>query len=176
MPLTAAAGSISLAVDNLRVTLADSAAFRTWSGTSTQAAALARIYYESLPPPTDKNEHTLVELTALRPYAAVWTDEFDGFTYRQDAALSTPKESGTMLIKFEQTVDPTIVNDYPEISRRFINAIGTIIEEVMDFYNVGGYLAIEQATLMKFGRGDPDERSAMGDYMAAVVKCEWGQR
>lgn len=177
MPLTAAAGSISLAVDNLRVTLADSAAFRTWSGTSTQAAALARIYYESLPPPTDKNEHTLVELTALRPCALVWTEPTSGFTLRHDSQGSSfgYNESGVMMIRFLQTVDPAIVADAAEIARRFLNAIGTILDELAASAGVAGYIASEELEL-EFGpyRGEVDERATQGDYIGCDVKVTWG--
>lgn len=173
MPLTAPAGSISLAVDNLRTTLADSAMFRTWTATANQAAALARIYYESLPPPGDKNEHTLAELTAYRPYALVWTEPESGFTKRTDGFVAAD-ESGVMLMRFIQTVDPSIANDPAEISRRFINTLGTILDEMIALSWGGGYLAISEMKL-EFGpyRGDPDEKSSQGDYVGADVQVTW---
>jgi hypothetical protein len=177
MPLTAAAGSISLAVDYLRTTLADSAAFRTWAGAANQAAALARIYYESLPPPANGNEHTLAELAAYRPYALVWVSPEDGFRKRHisQAASFGYAQSGTMLFRMLQTVDPAIANDPAEISRRFINTIGTIFDEFEDLCGLAGYLAIESMEI-DFGpyRGDPDEKTTQGDYIGIDINVSWG--
>lgn len=175
--MTAPQGSISKAVDNLRVTLADSAAFRSWVGAVDQATALVKIYYESLPPPADKNEHTFAELVAYRPYALVWTVPDSGFALRHDAhsGLFVYNESGLMMIRLIQAVDAGIANDPAEISRQFLNTVGTILDQLAAKAGGGGYLAIEEMEL-DFGpyRGDPDERSTQGDYVGADVKLSWG--
>jgi len=176
MPLTAAEGSVSLAVDHLRVMLADSATFRTWVGAANQAAALARIYYEALPPPANRNEYTLAEALALRPFAQIWSAPHAGFTMRPDAVGARSAESGSLSIQFEQTVDSLITDDAAEISRRFANVIGKIMDDLDAVREVAGYLSFTALAFSGVGRGDMDKRSAQGDFVVATIDMEWGQR
>lgn len=176
MPLTAGEGAISVSVDNLRTMLADSATFRTWVGATTQAQALARIYYEALPPPANRNEYTLVEAVALRPFAQIWSAPHAGFTMRPDAAGAKSAESGSLSIQFEQTVDSSITNAPDEISRRFANVIGKIMAELDAVREVAGYLCFTSMTFSGVGRGSMDARSAQGDFVVATLDVEWGQR
>jgi len=170
MPLSAPQGSISKAVDNLRVTLADSTTFRTWVGAVDQATALVKINYESLPPPADKNEHTLAELTAYRPYALLWTSPENGFRLSH-----FDNESGVMMLRFVQTVEIIIADDAAEIARRFLNTLGAIFDEIMALNRVGGYLATEAIELESGPfRADADEAAAQGDYIFADAKLTWG--
>lgn len=176
MPLTVGEGSISLAVDHLMVMLADSATFRTWVGAANQPAALARIYYEALPPPANRNEYTLAEAVALRPFAQIWSAPHAGFTKRPDAAGAKSAESGSLSIQFEQTVDSSITTDAAEISRRLANTIGKIMDEMDAVREVAGYLCFTAMTFSGLGRGRMDERSGQGDFVVATLEVEWGQR
>lgn len=81
------------------------------------------------------------------------------------------------MVHFKQTVEATIVNDAAEISRRFANVIGAILDEMMEFAAVSqdGYLDIRE---LEFAYGpyreDPDTESAQGVTIAAEVRVAWG--
>ena len=68
---TAPDGSLGLAMSKLRLALADSAAFKTWSGAADQAAALLKIHLHTLPLPAAGGEHTTSELGGFRNYAHI---------------------------------------------------------------------------------------------------------
>ena len=61
----AAAGTISLAKQALRNTLAASSTFQTLVDADDAAGALASIYSNGLPKPADGRRHTLAELEGL---------------------------------------------------------------------------------------------------------------
>jgi len=146
--MTAPAGSISLAQEYLRTSLADVTAFRTWCGAADQAAALARIHHEGLPAPRDKHAHTIEELRDYRPYAIVFTAEQNGFRLDVvDGDLDYTAAGGLILRLFQDAAE--VFDDEPsaEANLTFRNAVGEIIDGLGDLAGQAGYLAFNSLVL-----------------------------
>ena len=175
--MTAPAGSMMLAQHYLRQSLANSATFRTWTETADEAAALAKIHYEGLPPPADNAaDYTAAALTAYRPYAVVWTDEENGF-WKNKEASGFFRAGGRLILKFEQDVPEAIAADPAEIDLRFKNTIGQIIDDLCNLTLVGvGYLCFERITV-DIGpyRTHPDDVPSQGDWQAIEIGVDWSE-
>lgn len=178
MPLTAPSGPVSLAIENLRVILANCTAFQSWVGAGNAATALEHIFYEALPPPAEGGEYSLAELQAYRPFALVGMEAEDGFYTRSDAqgaGFEWDLGGGRLSLWLEENVEPSIALDAAEVSRRFCNTIGAIIDELCDLSGTATYLALHSVrVLMGPGRGDKAERATQGDYVAMRLGIEWG--
>jgi hypothetical protein len=177
MSLTAAAGSISKAIENLRTTLADCSTFRNGVGAGDAPTALEHVFYEALPPPAEGSEYSAAELVGYRPYALVSMEVENGFQAAADAHGSHFEfdESGVLSVWFEDNVEPSIAEQHGEISRRFLNVVGSIVDELQALAGTGGYLAAQAIeVVMGPGRGALDERSAQGDYVALRLRIAWG--
>lgn len=163
-----------LAQDHLRTMLANAAAVRTWMGAGSVALALARIYHEALPPPSDnKADYTPAELTTYRPFIILSTDEQDG--YRKTAqAMGLFGAAGRLRIELEQDVPELVAGNPAEVAIRFKNSIGAIIDELVGMVATAGYLSFDQValTLGPF-RATEDETTTQGDWQAAVLEVEW---
>ena len=169
------AGCISLACENLRKTLADAAAFRTWTGAANQSQALARIYRTALPPPSDnKNAYSLTELQTLRPHVIVWTERYGNNATAVSDCFEF-SESGEFGLRFTQDVDPAIANDPAEIQLRWENSLGTIFDDMRALAGTAGYLAITgfewDGELTHTGKKDLPQK---GDAIVAQVSMSWG--
>jgi len=146
-PMTTPAGCLSLAEENLRLTLADATAFRTWCGAADQAAALARIYREGLPAPQHGDNYTAEELSLYRPYAVVFTLEQAGLTKTLDS-ISAHYEfaaQGRLKLRLYQNC-PGGFNDQPtsDANIQWKNSIGQIIDGLCDLAGQAGYLACSE--------------------------------
>ncbi|MFQ5414661.1 MAG: hypothetical protein ACE5E6_09410 [Phycisphaerae bacterium] len=174
MTVTAPAGAISLAQNYLRVTLADSATFRTWVGATDRSGALLHIHDDALPAPR-RGEYTLTELRSLRPYVLVSTI---GLTWTRDAVSDAFefRGSGRLPVRFVQDVDPAITLDEAEMSRTFQNTIGQIIDDIVALAGQPGYLAIERVTLdAGWSRSHKSEYRTEGDVQWWDATVEWGR-
>ena len=174
--MTTPVGCISLAENHLKTMLADSTEFRTWVEAIDQASALDDIYIEALPAPADKRVHTLVELTALRPYAIIWTDPEDGFSMSHVATSSTFdfSEAGVLMMRFIDDVLPSIETDPAEIALRFKNHIGLILDDFKSLAGLGTYLAIDRVGIdLGPYRSDEDDQGTQGDYVGVDLRVEW---
>lgn len=144
MALAAPVGSYGHTRNYLRLSLADSTAFRTWVSAATQAAALARIYMDALPPPAGHAEqYTLTELNTYRPYAVIWSHRH---AWRQVAVSSDGDEfdegPGRLGIQLVQTVGS--LTDHQEIARAFENIIDGIVDALCAKSGTAGYLAFDR--------------------------------
>lgn len=192
MPLTAAAGPITLAEHAAMLTLRDCTAFRTWlgdllySGTpASEAQAAARIYFDWPPAPLGSSDaHGPGVLNALRPFAVIWTPEVRSFTLSRIAAECWDP-AGEIIIDLFQNVPPEIATDAPEVFRRFKNAIGQIIS--YEPPNAGlaqlshtcpdedhSYLAITRYDLHGPRRAAEEEAVSDGDFLHAQLALTWG--
>lgn len=172
--MTTATGSLSLSKENLRITLADCATFRTWVGATTAAQALNRIHHEGLPPRTSGEEYTIEELNALRPYALLSTESFGS---RHEAASTSfdYRDSGTIRCRLVQEVPQEIADDHGEIGRRFDNVVGGIMDDLAALSGQGGYLAIEGMDMPEPWTRTEDNRQATdGDFVQVDLLFEWG--
>lgn len=171
--MTAPAGILMLPQEYLRVTLADSATFRTWVGAATQAAALAKIHHEALPPGAGP-EHTLAELQAARPCVIVWTRPEDGFTRIMDAVNPPNQYSqvGSLMARFLD--DVTASQGEAEIAIQFKNRLGVVLDEMGELAGLPGYLNIIRMSLVLGPwRTPPGEALRQGEYIGADVRFDW---
>ncbi len=140
--MTSPAGSISLAQEYLRVTLANSARFRTWTDTiESEQGALAKIHHEALPPAANNAaQHTVAELETYRPYAIVSTDqEAEGFSVVRDA-MGSWKESGKLTLELCEDVPSNLLANLFEARLLFKNTVGVIIDEMRALADQAGKL------------------------------------
>ncbi|MEK6799385.1 MAG: hypothetical protein AABZ12_10500 [Planctomycetota bacterium] len=172
---TAAESAISLAEEALRLSLADSPAFRTWCGAANQAEALAKIHHEALPAPANADAYTKSEIQGLRPYAIVWTDPEDGHR-RERIAQGVHKDGGTLHLRLVQNY---AAGDAPgEASRKLENDAGKILDDLETNSTTSGvtsaYLVIERMAPAGPYRCGDDEEVVEGDFLWMDVRVEWG--
>ena len=171
--MTTPSGSISLAAEYAAATLADCPAFRTWCGADDAAQARGRIWFDALPPPNDQEEHTLDELQMYRPYVLIFVRSFGRAQVSTGTAYEFGSE-GSMGMEFFQDVLAEIKNQAAEISLRFNNAIGSIIDELCDRAGTGGKLAFKRITMDEpCVRTGKDEAATYGDALFVRLTLEW---
>lgn len=177
MPTTDPANCIMLAQSRLRTTLANSASFRTWTGTATPTLALARIYHEALPPPAAGGEYTLAEMTAYRPYAIIWTDPEAGFRKTAISVSTTGNEfdeAGRMGVQLAQTVAAGDIGNPSEIAIKFMNAVGGILSDICILAGQAGYLTITDVMIDEGPYlNDPDAQSVEGVVVGLTLGVQW---
>lgn len=176
--MTAPAGSIMLAQDNAKNTLADVTAFRTWAGASNQAEALALIYHDGLPPPADRESYTKAELELYRPCALFWTDPDAGFGSEVIATsgdVSEWEDRGKIVFSLEENVPADIAEDLSEVDLRFKNSIGQIMDGLKGLFGKAGYLACLKMDMDGPHRVKPDNETDQGDWMIAIITLAWGR-
>ena len=169
--MTTPSGILSLPMKYLRDSLADCAAFRTFAGAADQAAALARIHYFELTPPADVEAYTKAEITALRPYAIVATQDRNGFSAELDGASDHFEfaDSGRLWLYVARTV----AGDQPELE--FCNHLGAIVAGLCKLAGQAGYLALTEISLEAGPfRGHHDLDPTEGIEQIAVFSIDYG--
>jgi hypothetical protein len=172
--MTEPAGSVSLAQDRLRDTLAASTAFQTWVGAANATAAAARVYLDDLPEPAGQEDYTRAELEAYRPMAIIETDE-EGFTYEHGATGDSFEfdVSGKLRLCLEQSVSEALANDNAELLLQFRNSYGQILDDLCDLAGTPGYLGIVRMRTYGPFRMHPDRIPRQGDAVWVWVVIEW---
>jgi hypothetical protein len=174
VPLEAAEGGITLAEENLRLTLADCARFRTWCGATNQAAALAKIFIDDLPvPPNDQDAYTADDIIGLRPFAILMTANQAGYS-KARVATETYPEAGKLAIALEENVPAHLAGDVAALERQFKNTIGVIIDELLELAYQAGYLAIDLVTFHGPLRSTKDDAVGEGDHHWAILELQYG--
>jgi hypothetical protein len=176
---TAAAGSMSLAQENLRTILAACATFRTLVGAADAAAALPRIHHEFLTAPA-ADTYTADEMAGLRPYAIVSTDPACGFE-RVSHALGSFSSRGRLILILARSV-PVAAQGQPAIGQAeadllWRNTVGQIMDELATLSSgTAGYLSIEGIRVaMGPGRYTDQRDPAVGEEMGAVLLITWSE-
>ncbi len=169
-------GPISLAQQNLRLSLADSTAWRSWVDATTQEQALNRIHLIGLPP-ADDDFYTRIELETKRPYAIVAMAPEGGFMQRALAsgATRTPGDSGVLLLTIADDVPQEIESNLAELDMRFLNNVGAVLDDMWDVNGTGGYLAFsEVGVLLGPYRAVQEAQSGQGDWVGIDLRFNWG--
>jgi len=180
MPLEAAAGGLTLSQEALRYSLADCARFRTFAGAADQAAALARIHHDALPPPgSSADTYTLAEWATYRPFAVIERDRRAGYR-RKQAAEYGEVESGKLFIHLEQAIAAGDLNDPAQIVRKFDNHVGVIIDELYAKSALGAsggvsYLQINDIRYVGPFRSSEEDAPGQGEYVFGLLEILWGQ-
>ncbi|GAG46888.1 unnamed protein product [marine sediment metagenome] len=166
--MTDPAGPLSLTKQAAKVTLADSATFRTLVGAANQAEALAHIYTDALPPPAAGREHTLAELEAYRPFALLSIDpEGDGASATADA-VGTGREyswGGRIRLEIEQDIADDDAADPAEIALKCENTLGAIVAEMLELAGVAPYLSITSVSVGPVERSTDKVAATKGSYL-----------
>lgn len=177
LPVTAAAGPITLAEEYLAATFAACARFQTMLGVASSAAALARCYIDSLPAPAAvggnvPDEYTRAQLETLRPFCLISQPPRKSYRRRR-IATDTYAESGILQAYIEITVDSGDREDLSTAFRKFKNHVGVILTEADAFAYLPGYLAIDSYEFDGPFRCDDDEVNRSGDWMGAMLTVYW---
>jgi hypothetical protein len=174
---SAAQGPITLAEQDLANTLADCHAFQEWLGVATREEALARIYFDGLPKPSNGREsYTAKELKTLRPYACIWTDDDAGFR-RTLASAGTAygfRDNGRLHLEFVQEVAAANVDDLDEADRQFKISLGLIVDDLSELAGQPGYLIVAGLQLKGPLRPHPDAEEGEGPWQWAKLIIDWG--
>ena len=169
--MTTPSGILSLPMKYLRDSLADCAAFRSFAGAAGQAEALARIHYFELTPPANGEVYTKNEITALRPYAIVATQDRNGFAAELDAVSNHFEfaDSGRLWLYVARTV----AGDQPDLD--FCNHLGAIVEGLCGLAGQAAYLAFSEISLEAGPfRGHHDLDPTEGEEQIAVFSVDYG--
>lgn len=150
--MTTPAGSLSLAQEYLRATVAASATFQALVGADSAAEAIERIYHNGLPKPANGQTHTKAELQAYRPYGVVYTTEKQGFSRSVESVSGhfDFAESGQLTLKLVRE-SPDSAGDDPTAAANldWTNLIGQIIDEMCDLAGLADYLAFHTISLVE---------------------------
>jgi hypothetical protein len=177
MAETEPVGSIGIAQGALRDMLADSPAFRAWTGALDHPAAKARVYEEGLPPPADpKHGYSLEEWAAYRPYAVLWTDRSQGLQFRRSSSTGF-SDSGRLVLYLQQHTPVEVAADTAECERRWIRTLDRILGDLIAMAGESGirsYLDIRQITLEEVYQNDPEQKATEGEFQTAIISISWG--
>lgn len=166
-----ATGGISLAETRLAAMLSICPAFQAWTETTTSETALTHIYFDSLPPPAG-DDYTLVELTAYRPFARIWTDVERGY-HRKFVTNEHHSWGGTLVIHFDADVPSTYTGYIAQALRAFKNSLGAIIQDLCDVSGGSGCLVLESLELIGPVASNEDEIATIGDSIGAMIRIEY---
>jgi len=168
---TTASGSITTTEELLKTTLSGLAAFKSWVGATTAAAAAEHIYLEALPPEELWSDtYTVEALKARRPFAQIWTAETSGFTVRRDAAPSGRTAFGNLVARLEANVQESVRHDHAEVDRLFKNTVGDIVDELA----ATTAMAIREIAVSGPVRTTPRDVATLGDAQMAELAIAWG--
>lgn len=164
--------------------LSKNTGFWQFTGAADAAAALSHIYRDFLPEPADKNEHTLAELQAMRPFAMVWQSESNGWHARRNAATSCFKISGMIVVRFEWDV-PYAPNENDQLVQSGSDqAAATTFQEHLSrilhnddstgILNICAQMNITDVMETACFRSPPEHYKTIGDCYAAEFLIAWG--
>jgi hypothetical protein len=189
MPLPNAQGPITHAEQTAAMTLAHCTAFQQLLGVDTAAAALARIHFHECPKPAGE-AYTLAEITAMRPFALIYTVFPYGYAYRKVASFAWD-DAGTIAIEIEWSIPLEIAGDEAAISRTFLNSLGRIIRaqenesdadrgllDLFDTETTDGscHLSGTEVRVVDVLRSSAEHVATDGDAIKAILLIEWGNR
>lgn len=182
MPLTAAAGPISLAVERLVSTIANSTYFLTWTSEATVNDALGHIYRSSLPLPASNAEtYTKAELVEYRPFVIVSASKGQTISFRRIATGSTYQTSGKLVAWFEQNRPAD--TDPDEVERLWENTLGKLLFQTTESDPFNGILnqadtddrlTINACNVIDIHYSEEEEEVTRGAYDRAIIEFDWG--
>ena len=147
-----------------------------------QATARQHIYFDGLPPPAGA-DHTLEELTALRPFVICWHDLAGGFTQSAASAGACIQNSGRIIAQFEFEVPESLADRNPHTVADYCNEkLGAILGPtgnaaepgLWDLHRQGGYLFLQDSSFYGYERTESKDVAALGDIIVAELHINWG--
>jgi hypothetical protein len=178
----------------LAKTLADCTEFRNLVGAADHAAAFARIWHESLPPPAGgAQKYDLSELQAYRPYALVFLRDPDGMTGSAQSALpGVWADRGIAWIRLVFSC-PAGLADNPTLLDHLVKQlVGRIMRRPPDetsgsFYGLTdlagrtnetdgySYLATETCVFKTWAKSSDADEVEQGAFLIATIQVTWGR-
>jgi CO dehydrogenase/acetyl-CoA synthase alpha subunit len=157
-------GMISLPVGRMRTMLARSAAFRTWTGTADETAALARIHAFTFNSDNDTFPLAMVDIGAIDRERNVITN---GIRFE-----STGNSSVRVYLSEQVAADAI----EPDAGYTFANTVGAIIDEAEKQAGAKDTLHITRTTMIAGpARVALDDRPQVGDYYEAVFEFQYSR-
>lgn len=150
-------GSISEAEDACMDLLAGLAAFQTWAGVETAAAAKAKLYNDWAP------------LDAARPYGWASLVEFDSI----EVAEGQWDQTGVCHVILERLVPEAYEESIADAERDLKNAVGAMVDEMYGA-TPGVALNVQRIEVSPAYRaGEDDEANGLGQIQAIELRLHW---
>lgn len=163
------AGSLDTAINNLAILLADSSSFRTATGSANRTAALTHIFQSLVTAPSG-DKYTTAELSALRPYALLYSTEYR----RSSVAFGQWDEGGSIAV---QIVDDIGSSESAIVARnRLITLAAEIIDQMAALAGTAGYIAVTEFSGTDGCEpflGHPDDVPGAGAAVGVQFECVW---
>jgi len=151
-------GMLSLPVSYLQTTVANSATFRTWTGTANPTAALARIHVGR------------AAGTATHPLACVGFA--NGFNRTSDS-LDVWEQNNTLQLMFRDDFSSAL--NEQDAYYTFSNQVGAIMLEMEALFNDAGYLDVfEWSIITGPSRTKDNEAQTLGNFFEVIIECKYG--
>ncbi len=151
----------TLVATNLKNLVADVPAFRTWTGTSTQVDARARVYLAGV----DEGGYT-------RPFALVLTGDRCRSTRIAGGGSDVFIEDEDLSLLLEDDVASGDADSSEDAAVTFGNNAGAVLSGITDLAGQPGYLAVRAIDQVehprRFAEDDQD------DAYQALYRIEWG--
>lgn len=161
----------------MRQTLAASVAFQSLVDADNAAEALARIYHDELPAPTS-DSHTLVEITALRPCAVVYTQVGQGGWRADRDAMGDGcwNYSGVIVVVLMRNVPEADRYDLAKVDTDFRTIAGNVVTDLIALNETAGYLTMDRIDAMGPYRTPMQDLESVGDAQSYELVIGWGSR
>lgn len=172
---TAATTSLGKAREHLRAMLAASSTFQAWVGVDEEdvptTAALASIWYETLPLPAEGMSYSAAEVAAYWPYALIALEDYA----IAPVASESHRDGGVFLVQLVGLADDA-ENDPDETITIFENVTAQIVEDLASLSEQAGYLELGDLRIVGGPvRARPEDIVAGGrDELTLNVRVPWG--
>lgn len=166
--MTAAAGPISLPLDDVRDLIANSAAVQSWMGVGTVAAAKLKTFLKKATNPAGY-ALSLAEIATITPCAMV--NYTDGGGPRLETVSATGfMSSGSIMAEFWQVITET---DPHEIPILWENLIGSFMDDFKVLGVAGGFFWATNMDYQGWFLRHPEEKKTIGNLQAGRLILEW---
>lgn len=178
-------GSLSIALSNVRATIAAAASWQAWCGAADADAAAERVHYFALPEPASRDGYQPEELDALRPAAVLTfnTPEWmprAGFTARwtrEGHEQFVDGGSAYVIVNHAVVAEDGDGNEraHADVMGEFVNLLGTLVDDMLDLADPP--CLIQSVTLVvEPSRATEVQKGMQGDFCQAMLKVDWGLR
>lgn len=176
------AGPLGLAMQNLRLLIAGTAAWQAWTGADATddpaAAALAHVHLIGLPPAVDSADYTPAELGQLRPYAIVDLGAMDDsgrdFMAQRIASVAF-KQTGRLSLYIAADVPPHLKDHWADAKLDFLNRLGALVQDLLLDSGIDAALSVHGIRLLDGPvRSATEELPTIGDAYFALLEVTYG--
>ena len=151
-------GMLSLPIDYLRDTIANSSTFQTWTGTANATAAKARTHVGR------------AAGSATHPLACVgYSSGFRRFSNELDVW----QQDNVLQLLFRDDFSRSL--NESDAYDTFANQVGAVMEDMEALFNDAGYLDVfEWAIITGPNRTTDNDEQTMGYFFEVIIECRYG--